>query len=137
MSISSRTHRSSTVVLVVLSRNIGLLPRCSRKPAPVKSQRFINRCDRRLVQFEKYRFSGSQFYRTAGRRSCWSWRSTRSRCNRHQTLWVSFDSAMCMMNRRSGRNVHNIILRTLVENGAQLSKKKNNDFSMDNEISNA
>jgi hypothetical protein len=42
-----------------------------------------------------------------------------------------------MMNRRSGRNVHNIILRTLVENGAQLSKKKNNDFSMDNEISNA
>ncbi len=123
---------------VVLSRNIGRLPLLFEKAcATVKSQRFIEPLPIVASCSSKSTVSsGSQFYSD-------SWAAlvleleidTISLQPVIRHAWASFDFGYVHDEQALRSKVHNIIVRTLVENGAQLSKKKNNEFSMDIEIS--
>lgn len=123
---------------VVLSRNIGRLPLLFEKACDtIKAQRFIEPLPIvATISSKASGPSGSQFYSD-------SWAAVILELEidaislqpiiRH--VWASFDFGYVHDEHALRSKVHNIIVRTLVENGAQLSKKKNNEFTMDIEIS--
>ncbi|MDY4610864.1 MAG: molybdopterin cofactor-binding domain-containing protein [Sphaerochaetaceae bacterium] len=123
---------------VVLSRNIGRLPLLFEKACDtIKAQRFIEPLPIvATISSKASGASGSQFYSD-------SWAAlileleidTISLQPIIRHAWASFDFGYVHDEHALRSKVHNIIVRTLVENGAQLSKKKNNEFTMDIEIS--
>lgn len=123
---------------VVLSRNIGRLPLLFEKACDmIKAQRFIEPLPIvATVSSKSSGTSGSQFYSD-------SWAAlvleleidTISLQPIIRHVWAAFDFGYVHDEHALRSKVHNIIVRTLVENGAQLSKKKNNEFAMDIEIS--
>jgi CO/xanthine dehydrogenase Mo-binding subunit len=123
---------------VVLSRNIGRLPLLFEKACDtIKAQRFIEPLPIvATISSKGPGASGSQFYSD-------SWAAmileleidTISLQPIIRHVWASFDFGYVHDEHALRSKVHNIIVRTLVENGAQLSKKKNNEFAMDIEIS--
>lgn len=122
----------------VLSRNIGRLPLLFEKACDaIKTQRFIEPLP--IVATVNAKVAGSSISQFNSD----SWAALILELDidsislkpvvRH--VWASFDFGYVHDEHALRSKVHNIIVRTLVENGAQLSNKKNNEFAMDIDIS--